>query len=242
MAAMAGIRNMTRNIVILTGAGISAESGLATFRGPDGLWEGQRVEDICTPRALARDRGLVLDFYDRRRRALAEVAPNAAHSAVARLDAEWPGELLIVTQNVDDLHERAGAARMLHMHGELLSALCEACNERVAFAGDMLPGPPCAGCSQRTLRPDIVFFGEMPYAMDRIERAIAEADLFVSIGTSGAVYPAAGFVQGARHAGARTLELNLERSAGSDYFDETRLGPAGALVPAWVEEVLAVAG
>jgi NAD-dependent deacetylase len=228
-----------QSIVILTGAGISAESGLATFRGPDGLWEGRRVEDICTPQALARDRRLVLDFYDQRRRALGTVAPNAAHRALARLDAAWPGDLLIVTQNVDDLHERAGAARMLHMHGELLSSLCEACGARDGFHGDMLGGPACPACDEAALRPDIVFFGEMPYAMERIEDAILNCDLFVSIGTSGAVYPAAGFVQAARHAGAETLELNLEPSAGSVHFHETRLGAAGVLVPAWVEEVLA---
>jgi NAD-dependent deacetylase len=227
------------NIVILTGAGISAESGLATFRGPDGLWEGRRVEEICTPGALATDRALVLDFYDQRRRALAAVGPNAAHKALAVLDAHWPGELLIVTQNVDDLHERAGAVRVLHMHGELLSALCGACGDRSAFGGDMIGAPRCAICGQDALRPDIVFFGEMPYEMERIDRAIMAADLFVSIGTSGAVYPAAGFVQTARHVGADTLELNLEPSAGSVYFHETRLGPAGALVPAWVDEILA---
>jgi NAD-dependent deacetylase len=227
-----------RNIVILTGAGISAESGLATFRGPDGLWEGRRVEEICTPEALAADRALVLDFYDQRRAALATVAPNAAHRALARLDAEWEGELLIVTQNVDDLHERAGATRMLHIHGELLSALCEACGARARFTGAMLDGPRCAACGQEALRPDIVFFGEMPYEMDRIDAALMAADLFVSIGTSGAVYPAAGFVQAARHAGADTLELNLDPSAGSYHFHETRLGPASVLVPEWVGQML----
>jgi NAD-dependent deacetylase len=227
-----------RNIVILTGAGISAESGLATFRGPDGLWEGRRVEEICTPEALLADRDLVLDFYDQRRAALGIVEPNAAHRALAALDAAWEGELLIVTQNVDDLHERAGAKRMLHMHGELLSALCEACGERAGFTGGMLDGPRCAGCGQASLRPDIVFFGEMPYAMDRIDAALMAADLFVSIGTSGAVYPAAGFVQAARHAGADTLELNLDPSAGSIHFHETRLGPASVLVPEWVEQML----
>lgn len=230
-----------RNIVVLTGAGISAESGLATFRGPDGLWEGRRVEEICTPEALERDRALVLDFYDQRRRALAAAEPNAAHKALAFLDAHWPGELLIVTQNVDDLHERAGATRMLHMHGELLSALCGACGERARFGGDMIGGPRCPSCGQDELRPDIVFFGEMPYEMERIDRAIIAADLFVSIGTSGAVYPAAGFVQTARHVGAETLELNLEPSAGSVFFDETRLGLASILVPSWVEEVIASA-
>ena len=227
-----------RNIVILTGAGISAESGLATFRGPDGLWEGHRVEDVCTPQALARDPETVHRFYDARRAALATVVPNPAHDALARLDAAWPGELLIVTQNVDDLHERAGARRLLHMHGELLSALCAACGTRSPFAGPMCDRPDCPACGAPALRPDIVFFGEMPYAMDRIEAAIGRADLFVSIGTSGAVYPAAGFVQMARHSGARTLELNLELSAGSDHFDETRIGPAGLLVPAWSDEML----
>lgn len=227
-----------RNIVILTGAGISAESGLATFRGPGGLWEGHRVEDVCTPEALAADPELVHRFYDARRAALATVAPNPAHDALARLDAAWGGELLIVTQNVDDLHERAGAKRMLHMHGELLSALCARCGDRRGYAGDMPPGTACGACGAPAVRPDIVFFGEMPYQMDQIERAIAAADLFVSIGTSGAVYPAAGFVQTARHYGADTLELNLERSAGSAWFAESRLGPASELVPAWVEEVL----
>lgn len=228
-----------RSIVILTGAGISAESGIATFRGPGGLWEGHRVEDVCTPEALAHDPVLVHRFYDARRAALASVEPNAAHRALARLDTAWDGDLLIVTQNVDDLHERAGAQRLLHMHGELQSALCPACGVRTRWRGAMPPGSVCPACGAGALRPDIVFFGEMPYAMETISRAIASADLFVSIGTSGAVYPAAGFVEGARHAGARTLELNLERSAGSAWFDETRLGRAGALVPAWVDSLLA---
>ncbi|MBN8808820.1 MAG: NAD-dependent deacylase [Sphingomonas sp.] len=227
-----------RNIVVLTGAGISAESGIETSRGPGGLWEGHRVEDVCTPEALARDPVLVHRFYDLRRAALATVAPNPAHAALARLDAAWPGELLIVTQNVDDLHERAGARRLLHMHGELQSALCAACGERRPWTGDLPPGSVCEACGAAALRPDIVFFGEMPYAMARIEAVLARADLFVSIGTSGAVYPAAGFVRTARYHGADTLELNLERSAGSGWFAASRLGPAGVLVPAWVEAVL----
>jgi len=227
-----------RSIVILTGAGISAESGIATFRGPGGLWEGHRVEDVCTPQALTHDPDLVHRFYDLRRAALGGVAPNAAHRALARLDAAWRGDLLLVTQNVDDLHERAGSRQLIHMHGALLSALCANCDAQRSHAGDLPPGSVCEACGAPTLRPDIVFFGEMPYAMDRIEAAIAACDLFVSIGTSGAVYPAAGFVQMAAAYGARTLELNLERSAGSDLFDETRLGPAGVLVPAWVEEML----
>ena len=238
-----------RNIVVLTGAGISAESGIPTFRthgavsyweydDADGVRKKHRVEDVCTPEALARDPMLVHRFYDERRAALATVEPNAAHRALARLDAHWGGELLIVTQNVDDLHERAGATRMLHMHGELRSALCAACGERRAWAGALPPGTTCDACGAAALRPDIVFFGEMPYEMERIEQALARADLFVSIGTSGAVYPAAGFVQLAAHYGARTLELNLERSAGSDWFEETRLGAASVLVPAWIEEMI----
>ena len=227
------------NIVVLTGAGISAESGIATFRGPGGLWEGHRVEDVCTPEALARDPALVHRFYDLRRAALDAVEPNAAHWALARLDREWAGELLIVTQNVDDLHERAGATRLLHMHGELRSALCGACGIRHEWSDALPPATECPDCGTPALRPDIVFFGEMPYGMERIEAALAACDLFVSIGTSGAVYPAAGFVQLADAYGAATLELNLERSAGSGWFAETRLGAAGMLVPAWVDEVLA---
>lgn len=228
-----------RNIVILTGAGVSAESGVPTFRGPDGLWEGQRVEDVATPEAFRRDPALVLDFYDQRRANLAKVEPNAAHQALARLDAKWKGKLLIVTQNVDDLHERGGAERLLHMHGELKSGWCQACGERHPFEGAMATHPACAACGESGyIRPDIVWFGEMPYRMEEIDEAIATCDLFVSIGTSGAVYPAAGFVQSARYAGARTLELNLDPSEGSIYFDESRMGKAGDLVPEWVDEVL----
>jgi NAD-dependent deacetylase len=233
---------MTRpkTIVVLTGAGVSAESGLATFRGPDGLWEGHRVEDVATPEAFRRDPDLVHAFYDARRARLKSVEPNAAHRALARLDSEWPGELLIVTQNVDDLHERAGARRILHMHGELGSAWCLACDARMRWEEDLGHRPPCPACGMAgRLRPDIVWFGEMPYEMDRIDRALMDAGLFVSIGTSGAVYPAAGFVQTARYCGARTLEINLEPSLGSYHFHESRIGKAGELVPAWVEEVLA---
>ena len=228
------------NIVILTGAGISAESGLATFRGSDGLWEGHRVEDVATPEAFARDPQLVHAFYDARRAKLGSVEPNAAHLALARLDAEWPGELLLVTQNVDDLHDRAGSKRLVHMHGELTSGWCLRCNERCAWAGPMGMDATCPGCtSVGFVRPDIVWFGEMPYEMERIDDAIRRCDLFVSIGTSGAVYPAAGFVQSAQHAGASTLEMNLEPSLGSFLFAESRIGPAGKLVPNWVDELLA---
>ena len=232
----------TRNIVILTGAGVSAESGLATFRGPDGLWEGHRVEDIATPEAFARDPELVHAFYDARRAKLGTVEPNAAHEALARLDAEWPGELLLVTQNVDDLHERAGSKRLIHMHGELVKGWCLRCNERFGWTGPMGSNAVCPGCETVGLvRPDIVWFGEMPYEMERIDDALRRCDLFVSIGTSGAVHPAAGFVQTALYCGARTLEMNLEPSLGSFLFNESRTGPAGELVPDWVEEVLASA-
>lgn len=228
-----------RDIVILTGAGISAESGVPTFRGPDGLWEGQRVEDVATPDGYRRNPDLVLDFYDQRRANLSKVEPNAAHIALGRLDAAWNGRLLIVTQNVDDLHERGGAKRLLHMHGELNSGLCLSCGERRPFEGQMASRPPCAACGiDGHVRPDIVWFGEMPYRMDEIDNAIATCDLFVSIGTSGAVFPAAGFVQSARYAGARTLELNLDPSEGSIFFNESRMGKAGDLVPQWVDEVL----
>ncbi len=227
------------NIVILTGAGISAESGIATFRASDGLWEDHRIEDVATPEGFARDPALVQRFYDARRARLKEVAPNAAHHALARLDRAWPGELLIVTQNVDDLHERAGARRVLHMHGELKSAWCLACDGRMRWEEELSSGPACPGCGAvGRMRPDIVWFGEMPYEMDRIDEALHNADLFVSIGTSGAVYPAAGYVQTARYLGIPTLEMNLEPSQGSFFFDESRIGRAGELVPAWVEEML----
>ena len=228
------------NIVILTGAGISAESGLATFRAADGLWEGHRVEDVATPEAFQRDPALVHEFYNARRANLDSVEPNAAHRALARLDAAWPGDLLLVTQNVDDLHERAGSKRMVHMHGELRKGWCLACEERFAWDGQMDEQTSCPACDATgNVRPDIVWFGEMPYAMDRIEEALQRCDLFVSIGTSGAVYPAAGFVQTARYRGAQTLEMNLEPSLCSYLFDESRTGPASAQVPAWVNSLLA---
>ncbi len=226
------------NIVILTGAGVSAESGIDTFRGAGGLWEQHRVEDVATPEAFARDPDLVQRFYDMRRAAIQTRQPNAAHEALARLDARWPGDLLIVTQNLDDLHERAGAGRVLHMHGEHLNAWCTACDTRSRWTGLLLDRPPCPACGESALRPDVVWFGEMPYRMDAIYTALRAADLFVSIGTSGAVYPAAGFVRQARDLGAHTLELNLEPSEGSAWFHECRHGPATDVVPAWVAEML----
>lgn len=228
-----------RNIVILTGAGISAESGIDTFRAAGGLWEQHRVEDVATPEAFARDPDLVLRFYDMRRARIQQVEPNAAHHALARLDASWEGGLLIVTQNVDDLHERAGARRLLHMHGEHLNAWCLACDERSKWRGTLLERPACPACGVKgQLRPDIVWFGEMPYRLDEIYHALNHADLFVSIGTSGAVYPAAGFVRQASEQGVKTLEMNLEPSQGSYWFGESRHGSATELVPKWVDELL----
>lgn len=229
---------MTDRIVILTGAGISAESGIDIFRDAGGLWEQHRVEDVATPEGFARDPDLVLGFYDMRREALARVEPNPAHKALARLEREFAGDLLLVTQNVDDLHERGGSRQVLHMHGELKSALCVSCEMRSPWDAAMSARPPCPVCQAPGLRPDVVWFGEMPYQMERIYAALERCDLFVSIGTSGAVYPAAGFVQEARANGAETLELNLEPSEGSFHFAESRHGPAGTLVPEWVEEVL----
>ncbi|WP_454597553.1 NAD-dependent deacylase [Qipengyuania sp. SM2507] len=227
-----------RNIVVLTGAGISAESGIDTFRDGGGLWEQHRVEDVATPEAFARDPELVQRFYDMRREAVLTKQPNAAHMALARLEREWQGGLLIVTQNVDDLHQRAGAEGVLHMHGTHLNAWCTACDARRRWTRTLVEKPPCPDCGEPALRPDVVWFGEMPYEMERIYAALRQADLFVSIGTSGAVYPAAGFVQDASQLGARTLELNLERSQGSHWFEESRQGPATQLVPEWVDEML----
>lgn len=229
-------------VVVLTGAGISAESGVPTFRDADGLWEGHRVEDVATPEAFERDPDTVQRFYDERRRAVALVAPNPAHAALARLEGELGDELLVVTQNIDALHELSGSTRVLHMHGELGTALCASCGARSPARGDLLGRPPCPVCGERMLRPDVVWFGEMPYGLDRIDAALARCDVFVAIGTSGAVYPAAGFVSTAAAHGARTVELNLAPSEITGLFDEVRHGRASMVVPAWCEELLAERG
>ena len=226
-------------IVVLTGAGISAESGVPTFRDADGLWEGHRVEEVATPEAYEQQPSVVHRFYDARRAALEGVRPNPAHDALARLEEAVGSDLLVITQNIDDLHERAGSRNVVHMHGELRSALCRACGVRMEWTGPLGDFPPCPGCGATELRPDVVWFGEIPYQMDRIQAELSEARLFVSIGTSGAVYPAAGFVQWARATGADTLELNLQPSEGTMFFAEARHGPASELVPAWVDDVLA---
>jgi NAD-dependent deacetylase len=226
-------------IVVLTGAGISAESGVPTFRDAGGLWEGHSVEDVATPEGFEADADLVLRFYDERRRAAASVVPNAAHRALARLEGAIGGDLLVVTQNVDDLHERAGSRNLIHMHGELRRALCIACGARPAWTGDLIHRPSCPSCGERMLRPDVVWFGELPYHLDRIEQAVVACDVFVSIGTSGAVYPAAGYVALAAAFEARTVELNLVPTDGIVPFDEVRAGRASEIVPAWVDEILA---
>lgn len=225
-------------IVILTGAGISAESGLGTFRDEGGLWSRHRIEDVATPEGFARDPGLVHRFYNARRQQAAAARPNAAHHALARLEAAYPDRVTIVTQNVDALHEAAGSRDVLHMHGTLASALCAACGHRWAAPPEMQPGHPCPACAAPTARPDVVWFGEMPYHMDRIWDLLRAADIFAAIGTSGQVYPAAAFVQDADRAGAHTVEINLEPSAVVSDFAETRLGMASVAVPAWVAEML----
>ncbi len=224
-------------LVLLTGAGISAESGVRTFRDGDGLWERHRLEDVATPEAFRRDPDLVHRFYNERRRGLATVEPNAAHRALVQLEAAWAGELLLVTQNVDDLHDRAGSKRLVHMHGELLKGRCTGCGAILHWPGDMGRDSVCTFCGARRVRPHIVWFHELPMAMDQIYDALARCDLFAAIGTSGHVYPAAGFVDavGPR---CRTLELNLEPSRMVSAFQEARTGRATELVPALVAELL----
>ena len=235
------------HIVVLTGAGISAESGVATFRDKDGIWAKYSIEEVATPEAYARNPTKVLDFYNLRRRGLSGVAPNPAHIALARLERELLGptgktsgrSFHIVTQNVDNLHEAGGSTNVIHMHGELLRGKCRDCDARFDWTGDMSTADTCPSCGvPGGVRPDIVWFGEIPYDMDRIAALVNTCDLFVSIGTSGAVYPAAGLVALARRSGAHTVELNLEPSEGVSYFHEAIHGKAGTIVPAFVERVL----
>ncbi|PVZ68970.1 Sir2 family NAD+-dependent deacetylase [Pelagibaculum spongiae] len=232
-----------QSIVVLTGAGISAESGIRTFRASDGLWEDHKIEDVCTPEAFAKNPALVHQFYNQRRQQLLskEIQPNAAHIALAefeaKLEAKCAGEFLLVTQNVDNLHERAGSQNLIHMHGELLQSFCLACDQRTEQLTDSSSKSICPACQQiGSLRPDIVWFGEMPYQMDRIYRQLEQCDLFISIGASGNVYPAAGFVEAAKIAGAHCVELNLEPSATMSQFDEVHNGTATQLVASWLAQ------
>lgn len=226
-----------KKVVILTGAGISAESGLGTFRDEGGLWAQHRIEDVATPEGFERDPGLVHNFYNMRRAEAAKASPNAAHRAIAKLQGDARFQVMLVTQNVDGLHEAGGSNTVVHMHGALNRALCAHCDHRWAAPMEMQVGETCPSCANPTGRPDIVWFGEMPYFMDQIYDALSDADLFVAIGTSGEVYPAAGFVQIASNAGAETLELNLEPSSGVSAFDTARFGPATQMVPAWVQDL-----
>lgn len=231
-----------QSIVILTGAGISKESGLSTFRDADGIWSRVRIEDVATPEAFSRDPVRVHGFYNARRSKLASggINPNAAHEALARLEAEWPGDVLIVTQNIDDLHERAGSRNLLHMHGELLKIRCESCGGIAGWTEDLSIEETCAPCGARGgLRPHVVWFGEMPLEMDRIYDSLDRCRLFLSIGTSGNVYPAAGFVDHVESGGrAHTTELNMEPSEGATRFAESHYGPATKVVPAYVDKIL----
>lgn len=224
-------------VVILTGAGVSAESGLGTFRDVGGLWTRYDLTEVATPEGFARNPALVHDFYNARRANALDAAPNAAHLALARLLDARP-DVTLVTQNIDDLHERGGARAVIHMHGQIARARCAACDHRWDAPRVMDRSDACPACARPATRPDIVWFGEMPYHMDRIADALAACDLFVAIGTSGEVYPAAGFVEEAAAFGAETLEINLEPSA-PGRFDRVIQGPATEAVPAWVAEVLA---
>jgi len=226
-------------IVILTGAGVSAESGLSTFRDSDGLWEKHDPMEIATPEALARDPALVLGFYNARRGQLGDVQPNAAHRALARLQREFEGSVFLVTQNVDDLHERGGSGQVCHMHGELNSMLCAQCGASMPALPTFDQNTQCPHCGLiGSLRPDIVFFGEMPYHMPDIEALLSGCSLFVAIGTSGAVYPAAGFVRTARQSGAICVEVNKEASDVAGYFHHHYTGPATQQVDKLVQEIL----
>lgn len=233
---------LPRSIVVLTGAGISAESGLGTFRDKDGIWTKYPLEDLATPEGFARNPEFVQGFYNSRRAQLKTAKPNAAHEALARLQTHLEAEgcdLLLVTQNVDNLHEQAGSSNVVHMHGELTRMRCMQCHQVQPCDFALTTTTPCPACdSVGRLRPHIVWFGEMPLYMETISQALERCRMFVSIGTSGSVYPAAGFVQEALYGGARTVELNLEPSENAHVFEETKYGPASQVVPDWVDDLI----
>jgi NAD-dependent deacetylase len=229
-----------QKIVVLTGAGISAESGVPVFRGPDGLWEGRLVEEVATAEAVELDRSDVNAFFNGLRRKVASIRPNPAHAALAELEKSFDGDFLLVTQNVDPLHEKAGSRKLAHMHGELLRIRCDSCGASYSFDGAAEDDTPCRKCSASgRLRPDIVLFGEMPMLMDRILEALGRCDLFIAVGTSGFVYPAAGFVDRANRARACTIEVNTKETERSSSFQRRITGPAGLMVPELVKELLA---
>lgn len=228
------------NIVILTGAGVSAESGIKTFRAADGLWENHQVTDVATPEAFIRDPQLVYRFYNRRRQQLlsAQVKPNQAHLALAEFAKHANHQLVLVTQNIDDLHERAGSPEVIHMHGELLKARCVVTGQRFAVTQDFDGQDVCRCCIPgQSIRPDIVWFGEIPFHMERIEHALQQADMFIALGTSGQVYPAAGFVSLAKQSGAKTVEINLEPSATNALFDAHLYGLATQVLPQFLSSL-----
>lgn len=231
------------SIVVLTGAGISKESGLDTFRDKDGIWAKVDLEDVATPEAFQRNPEMVQAFYNQRRSQLMspDIRPNRAHRALARLEMEWPGEVLIVTQNIDDLHERAGSRNLMHMHGELLKARCTSCGTVHGWERDILTDSACPSCGREgSLRPHVVWFGETPFLMEAIYEALARCGLFLSIGTSGNVYPAAGFVSLIRDVGqAQAVEVNLEPSEGATLFHDAIYGQASDMVPRIVDQILA---
>ena len=231
--------NQFSSIVILTGAGISAESGIKTFRASDGLWEDHRIEDVATPGAFIRDPNLVHKFYNTRREKLLspEIAPNPAHYALAKLEKIFNGEFTLVTQNIDNLHERAGSKNILHMHGELLKMRCKHTNQIYECQSPISVNDSCACCNLAgNLRPHIVWFEEMPLFMDEIYQAVESCDLFISIGTSGNVYPAAGLVQIANQNGAMSIEMNLEESNTASQFKNAIYGKASKTLPNWLKE------
>ena len=230
-----------RSIVVLTGAGVSAESGIQTFRASDGLWHNHRVEDVASPRAFQRNPKLVHDFYNVRRSGLLDpsIQPNKAHKALAELEKEFNGDFLLVTQNIDDLHERGGSSKLIHMHGELLKKRCNVCSDVTEIRDDLSVESTCEKCGATgTVRPHIVWFEEMPFHMQEIMSRLYKCDLFIAIGTSGKVYPAAGFVEAANEAGAHSVELNLEPSDRHSAFKECRFGKATEVVPQFVSEIL----
>jgi len=233
--------NKYRNIVVLTGAGISAESGIKTFRDQDGLWENHRIEDVATPEGFRQNKALVYEFYNQRRRQLRapKLQPNPAHQALAQFEARFQGKFTLITQNVDNLHQRAGTKNVLPMHGELLKARCVRTGNIFDWQEDVTERTTCPCCrSEGNLRPHIVWFGEMPLFMDDIDEALGACDLFVAIGTSGQVYPAAMFVQTARHtARAHTIEFNLAASANRSDFHQQIIGPAGTTVPQFFSQM-----